>query len=86
MRSPVPKSPAVWIVVRSTTSRVPFRPGTYSATLEDEGAPKYTVLGTTRGHDTWTQAACAALKLADRRGLLVANRGLVESRIASGTA
>jgi len=73
----------VRVVVRSTTSRVPFRSGSYSAMLEDEGANNYTVLGTTHGHDTWVQAARAALRLADRRGHLVVNRELVERRIAS---
>jgi hypothetical protein len=62
----------VRVLVRSTTSRKPFRPGTYSA-----------LLGTSRGHDTWARAAGAALKLADRRGYLVTNRELVERRIAS---
>jgi len=70
--------------MRSTSSRVPFRSGTFSAMLEDEGSRDYAVLGTTRGHETWVQAARAALKLADRRGYLVANRELVERRIASG--
>lgn len=42
------------------------------------------VPGTTCGHETWMQAARAALKLADRRGCLVTNRELIERRIASG--
>jgi hypothetical protein len=74
---------AVRVVVRSTTSRVPFRSGTYSALLEDERARDYAILGTTRGHDTWAGAASAALRLADRRGYLVENRELIEHRIAS---
>jgi hypothetical protein len=73
----------VRVVVHSTTSRVPFRSGTYYAMLEDEGSRDYTVLGTTRGHDTWGLAARAALRLADRRGYRVANRELVARRIAS---
>lgn len=73
----------VRIHVRSTTSRVPFRPGTYSALLEDEGSGDYSVLGTTRGHATWAQAARAALSLADRRGYLVTRRELIERRITS---
>jgi uncharacterized lipoprotein NlpE involved in copper resistance len=52
--------------------------------LEDESTHDYAVLGTTRGHETWVQAARAALKLADRRGCLVTNRELIERRIASG--
>lgn len=64
--------------MRSTTSRVPFRSGTFSALLEDEGPRDYAVLGTTRGHETWVQAARAALKLADRRGFVVVNRELIE--------
>ncbi len=73
----------VRIIVRSTTSRVPFRPGSYSATLDDEGSRSYEILGMTRQHDTWARAAGAALRLADRRGYLVANRELVKRRIAS---
>jgi hypothetical protein len=83
MKNPVPVVITVRVVVRSTTSRVPFRSGTFSAMLEDDGARDYAVLGTTRGHETWVQAARAALKLADRRGFLVVNRGLIERRIAS---
>lgn len=75
---------SVRIVARSTTSRVPFRSGTYSASLEDEG--DYAILGTTRGHDSWKAAVTAALMLADRRGYIVANRGLIERRIASEDA
>jgi len=79
--SPIPST--VRIVVRSTTSRVPFRAGLYNAILEDEDTRDYAILGTTRGHETWVQAARAALKLADRRGYFVSNRELVERRIAS---
>lgn len=86
MRGPAPKPSTVRVVVRSTTSRVPFRSGTYSAMLEDEGTNNYAILGTTRGHDTWGQAARAALKLADRRGHLVVNRDLIERRLASGAS
>ena len=72
----------VRIVIRSTTSRVPFRAGSYSALLEDE--EDYAILaGPTRQYDTWTEAARAGLKLADRRGYLVANRVLIERKIAS---
>lgn len=74
----------VRIAIRSTTSRVPFRGGTYSALLEDEDAREYVILaGPTRQYDTWAEAARAALKLADRRGYFVANRALVERKIAS---
>jgi hypothetical protein len=73
----------VLVVVRSTTSRVPFRPGTYRAVLEEESSQDYTVLGMTQGHATWTKAASAALRLADRRGYLVTNRALVERKILS---
>ena len=86
MRKPAPPAPIVRVVMRVTTSRVPFRPGTFSAMLEDEGSRDYAVLGTSRGHETWILAARAALKLADRRGYSVANRELVERRIASGAA
>lgn len=74
----------VHVTLRSTTSRVPFRSGTYSALLENEGDP-YAVLGTTRGHDTWIQAARAALNLADHRGYRVVNRELIERRIKGGS-
>lgn len=73
---------SVRITIRSTTSRVPFRPGTYNALLEEEEGD-YAILGTTRGHDTWKAAAAAAVKLADRRGHIVVNRALIERRIAS---
>lgn len=66
-----------------TTSRVPFRAGTYRVQLEDDGSRDYKALGTTRGHATWEQAARAALGLADRRGYLVANRALIELKLAS---
>lgn len=74
---------SVRITIRSTTSRVPFRSGTYSALLEDEDEGNYAILGTTRGHASWKAAAVAAVKLADRRGYIVENRGLIERRIAS---
>lgn len=73
---------SVRLAIRSTTSRVPFRPGTYSASLEDEDVR---ILGTTRGHASWRAAAIAALKLADRRGYSVENRALVERRISTET-
>lgn len=73
----------VRVEVRSTTSRVPFRSGTYSAALEYECPGDYLVLARTQRHGTWVQATRAALKLADRRGYVVANRELVEHRIAS---
>lgn len=72
---------SVSIKVRSTTSRVPFRTGTYSATLEEEGGD-YLTLGTTRGHATWADAAAAGLRLADARGYIVFHRPLIERRIA----
>lgn len=74
---------SVSVRFRSTTSRVPFRGGTYSAVLEDEDSREYAVLaGPTRQYDTWEEAARAALKLADRRGYFVVNRVLIERRIA----
>lgn len=72
---------SVSVRVRSTTSRVPFRGGTYIATLEEEGSD-YLILGTTRGHATWAEAAAAALRLADARGYIVFHRPLIERRIA----
>lgn len=84
MRRSVPIISTVRVVVRSTTSHVPFRAGTFSAMLENEDTSDYAVLGTTSGHETWVQAARATLKLADRRGFRVVNRELVARRIASG--
>lgn len=72
---------SVSVRIRSTTSRVPFRDGTYNATLEEEGGD-YLILGTTRGHATWAHAAAAALRLADARGYIVFHRSLIERRIA----
>jgi hypothetical protein len=81
----MPPSKRVHIVVRSTTSRVPFRSGTYSALLEDTDARDYVVLGTTRGHPTWAKAARAALRLADQRGYRVTSRDLIARRLAQET-
>ncbi len=73
---------SVSIKIRQTTSRVPFRGGSFIATLEQEGGD-YLTLGTTRGHDTWAHAAAAALRLADARGYIVFHRPLIERRIAN---
>lgn len=74
----------VRIVVRSTTSRVPFREGAYGAVLED--ARNFSILGKTRAsYDSWAAAAQAALKLADKRSYHVTNRGLIERRIVAET-
>ena len=72
---------SVSLRIRQITSRVPFRGGTFIATLEQEGGD-YLTLGTTRGHDTWAAAAAAALRLADARGYIVFHRPLIERRIA----
>jgi hypothetical protein len=72
---------SVSLRIRQTTSRVPFRGGTFVATLEQEGGD-YLTLGTTRGHDTWAAAAAAALRIADARGYIVFNRPLIERRVA----
>jgi hypothetical protein len=72
----------VSLKIRSTTSRVPFRGGTYSAVLEDEDSRDYAIAaGPTRQYDTWAEAARAGLKLAARRGYLVENLALIERRI-----
>jgi hypothetical protein len=73
---------SVSLKIRSTTSRVPFRGGTYTATLEEEGGD-YLTLGTSRGHDSWAKAAAAGLRLADARGYIVFHRPLIERRIAN---
>lgn len=49
-------------------------------------AKNYSDLGKTRGHETWAEAAAPALRLADRRGCLVANRTSVERKIATESA
>jgi hypothetical protein len=74
---------SVRITIRSTTARVPFRAGTYRASLEDEDNNNYAILGMTRAHESWKAAAIAALKLADRRDYRVVNRALIERRIAA---
>jgi hypothetical protein len=61
-------------------ARQAFKAGTFEATLEDSGS--FDVLFATRGHETWTSAATAALKKADRMAWDVTNRGLVMRRIA----
>ena len=73
---------SVSLKIRQTTSRVPFRGGTFIATLEQEGGD-YLTLGTSRGHDTWAQAAAAGLRLADAHGYIVFHRPLIERRIAN---
>ena len=75
------KSVNVRVVFRGHMSRTAFRPGTTSASLEDQ--KDFAILGTTRRYDTWAAAATAALKLADRRGYVVTNRALVEKRLTS---
>ena len=72
---------SVSVKIRQTTSRVPFRSGTFIGMLEQEGGD-YLTLGTTRGHDTWAAAAAAALRMADARGYIVFHRPLIERRIA----
>jgi hypothetical protein len=83
MTRPVSMTPTVRVCLRvieqATTTR-----GAYSALLEDEGTGDYLCLAKTQRHTTWTGAAKAALKLADRRGYLVTNRELVERQIAGG--
>jgi hypothetical protein len=81
----MPSPKLVHVVVRSTTPRVPFRSGTYSAMLEDTDTRDYVILGTTRGHRTWAKAARAALRLADQRGYHVTSRDLIEHRLAKET-
>lgn len=72
--------------IRSTTSRVPFRPGSYEARLDEvdeDGIPTGATAFTTRGHDTWAVAATAALKKADRAAWDVINRGPILHKIAT---
>lgn len=73
--------------IRSTTSRVPFRPGNYEARLdevdEDRIPTGAATAFTTRGHETWASAALAALKKADRMAWDVVNRGLVLRKIGA---
>jgi hypothetical protein len=72
---------SVSVKIRQTTSRVPFRGGTFTAHLEDESSGNFAIVGTTRGHDTWAAAAVAALHFADQRDFIVLHRGLIEQRI-----
>lgn len=69
----------VRIVMRSTTSRVPFREGTIEASLEDQ--EDFSTLVRTKGHDTREAALTAILRLADRRGFKVTNRELFEAKL-----
>jgi hypothetical protein len=71
----------VSVKVRHLLSRVAFRAGSFKGHIEDEDSSDFEILGTTRSHDTWAEAATAALKLADKRGYFVVNRSLVERRI-----
>ncbi len=71
--------------VHQRTSRVPFRSGTRDARLDEidaRGLPTGETLFTTRGHETWADAARAALKKADKMAWDVVNRGLVLRKIA----
>ena len=75
----------VGLSIRSTTSRVPFRSGSYEARLEEvdvDGIPTGPTVFTTRNHETWSSAASAALKKADRMAWDVSHRGLILQRIA----
>ena len=72
----------VTLMVRYVDSRQAFHPSTLMAWLE---TPNGTVMGTTRGHETWIGAATAALTLAKRRGFVVSNEAAVLGRIASGS-
>jgi hypothetical protein len=69
----------VRIVMRSTTSRVPFREGTIEASLEDQ--EDFSTIVRTKGHDTREAALTAILRLADRRGFKVINRELFEAKL-----
>lgn len=72
---------SVTLQVRHLMTRKAFSAGTFEALLVDAS---FEVLGTTRNHKTWHEAALAALRLADRRGILVDNRPLVLRRVAEG--
>jgi hypothetical protein len=80
------KQSHVELRVRSRTSRVPFRDGTFDARLDEvdaKGIPTGATLFTTRGHETWARAARAALQKADAKAWNVINRSLVARRIAA---
>jgi hypothetical protein len=78
--TPSPAAVRVDVRARSVPSRQAFHPSTYEGWIELEGAPEAR-RGTTRGHDSWSAAATAALALAARRGYEVANREAVERSI-----
>ena len=72
--------------IRQLMARAAFKAGGFEARLEEvdaDGIPTGAVAYTTRGHETWSSAASAALKKADRMAWDVAMRGLVMRKIAS---
>jgi hypothetical protein len=78
----------VMLRIQQRTSRVPFRPGAREAILYEIDADDIetgAVAYTTRGHETWADAARRALTKADREGWEVLHRSLIERKIASET-
>ena len=74
----------VTLMVRSVSRRAhAFAGCSYMAWLE---RPNGTSLGITRGHESWSAAATAALALAKRRNLNVSNEAAVSGRIAADGA
>lgn len=74
--------------VRHVMARDAFKAGLHEARLEEVDADDISTgktLFTTRGHETWAQAASAALKKADRMAWDVTRRGLALRRIAAET-
>jgi hypothetical protein len=71
--------------VRQLMARDAFKAGTFEARLNEvdaDGIPTGDAMFTTRGHETWTAAAAAALKKADRMAWDVVHRGLILRKIA----
>ena len=72
--------------VRQLMARAAFKAGTFEARLDEvdaDGIPTGAVMFTTRGHATWSSAASAALKKADRMSWKLTHRALVMRRIAT---
>lgn len=78
----------VEVRVRHLLARQAFKSGAHEGRLDEvdaNGIPTGDVLFTTRGHETWSSAASAALKKADRMAWDVVNRALVLRKIAAET-
>lgn len=71
----------VYTRVRIISSRTAFKPSRYQGRNEMENDA---CVNMTAMYDTWSMAAKAALRRADKMGDTVLNRALVEARIKEG--